>query len=108
MDKPIRIMTDCAADLPPDEAQALGITVAPLHIHFPTGEISSADISPDDFYTRLEAMQPHIPTTSQPSVGALEALYRGLTADGSRVLSIHISSGLSGTLGAARLAWKGL
>ncbi len=101
-------MTDCAADLPPDEAQALAVTVAPLHISFPTGQVSAADISPDEFYNRLEAMQPHIPTTSQPSVGALEALYRGLTADGSRVLSIHISSGLSGTFGAARLAAKQL
>ncbi|MBI5879862.1 MAG: DegV family protein [Chloroflexi bacterium] len=108
MDKSMRIVTDAAADLPPAEAAAMGITIAPLHIKFPDREISSSDITPDDFYNRLEAMQPHIPTTSQPSVGALEALFRAVSADGARVFSIHISSGLSGTFGSAALAAKQL
>lgn len=100
----MKIVTDCAADMPADELEALGIVQAPLYIRFPEGEINSADLSADEFYNRLEAMQPEIPTTSQPSSGVLAELYRKLVATGEHVLSIHISSGLSGTVGSAQLA----
>ena len=66
------------------------------------GEVSSADISADDFYNRLEAMRPQIPTTAQPSGGIFAELYRKLALTEKNILSIHISSGLSGTINAAR------
>jgi DegV family protein with EDD domain len=97
----MKIVTDCAADMPPEELQALGIAQAPLFIQFPEGEVSSADISADEFYTRLEAMRPAIPTTAQPSAGLFADLYRQLAQTDKQILSIHISSGLSGTLNAA-------
>jgi DegV family protein with EDD domain len=97
----VKIVTDCAADMPPEELQALGIAQAPLFIQFPDGEVSSADISADEFYTRLEAMRPAIPTTAQPSAGLFADLYRQLAQTDKQILSIHISSGLSGTLNAA-------
>ena len=65
----MKIVTDCAADMPASEMQALGIFQAPLLIQFPEGEVNSADIQADDFYDRLEAMRPVIPTTAQPSSG---------------------------------------
>jgi DegV family protein with EDD domain len=98
----MKIVTDCAADMPPAELQAYGITQAPLWIQFPEGEVNSADISADDFYDRLEAMRPVIPTTAQPSSGAFAKIYRALAIDDPQILSIHISSGLSGTINAAR------
>jgi DegV family protein with EDD domain len=98
----MKIVTDCAADMPPAELQAYGITQAPLWIQFPEGEVNSADISADDFYDRLEAMRPVIPTTAQPSSGAFAKIYRTLAIDDPQILSIHISSGLSGTINAAR------
>ena len=99
----MKIVTDCAADMPAAELQALGVTQAPLFIQFPEGEVSSADLSADTFYDRLEAMRPSIPTTSQPSGGAFAEIYRTLAEVDPHILSLHISSGLSGTVNAARL-----
>jgi DegV family protein with EDD domain len=97
------LVTDCAADLPLQEVAELGVVVAPLFIQFPEGEISSDDISPDDFYNRLEAMRPVIPSTAQPSPEIFAGIYRRLAEKHEEILSIHISSGLSGTLNSARL-----
>ncbi|MCU0508919.1 MAG: DegV family protein [Anaerolineae bacterium] len=99
----MKIVTDSAADLPLAELRAYGIVEAPLSIQFPEGELSSSDLTPDQFYERLVAMRPAIPTTAQPSGGMFGELYKKLLADGERILSIHISSGLSGTPNAARL-----
>jgi DegV family protein with EDD domain len=98
----MKIVTDCAADMPAEELAALGVTQAPLFIQFPDGEVSSADISADEFYDRLEAMHPAIPKTAQPSSGIFAQIYRQLAETDSQILSIHISSGLSGTLNSAR------
>ena len=99
----MKIVTDSAADLTQEEIETLGIIVAPLEIQFPDGTVSSEDISRDDFYTRLRAMWPHIPSTSQPSSGMFTSLYKRLEQLKEDVLSIHISSGLSGTINSARL-----
>lgn len=98
----MKIVTDCAADMPNEELEKLGIIQAPLFIQFPEGEMNSADISADDFYNRLEAMRPQIPTTAQPSGGIFAELYRKVAQAEKNILSIHISSGLSGTINAAR------
>jgi DegV family protein with EDD domain len=98
----MKIITDCAADMPADELEKLGIVQAPLFIQFPEGEVNSADITADDFYNRLEAMRPAIPTTAMPSTGLFAELYRKAAQAGEKILSIHISSGLSGTINAAR------
>lgn len=107
----MKIVTDCASDLNKDEAEALDIQIAPLFIHFPDGEVSSNEITPDEFYQRLKKIAPRIPTTSQPSIGLFTNIYQKLIQLGEEVLSIHISSGLSGTInsassGAARLPGK--
>jgi DegV family protein with EDD domain len=99
----MKIVTDSAADMPAEELRALGIAQAPLFIQFPEGEISSADITPDDFYDRLKRMYPSIPTTAQPSGGLFATIYRQIAETDRQILSIHISSGLSGTLNAARI-----
>lgn len=98
----MKIVTDCAADMSNEELEELGIVQAPLFIQFPEGEVNSADISADDFYNRLEAMRPEIPTTAQPSGGIFAELYRKLAKEEKDILSIHISSGLSGTINSAR------
>ena len=98
----MKIVTDCAADMSAEELDQLGVTQAPLFIQFPDGEVNSADISADEFYNRLEAMRPAIPTTAQPSSGIFAELYRRLARTEKDILSIHISSGLSGTINSAR------
>jgi len=99
----MKIVTDCAADLPPEELKQLEIVEAPLYIQFPEGEINSADLTPDEFYNRLEAMRPEIPTTAQPSSGMFADLYHKLAETSKNIISVHISSGLSGTFNSARL-----
>lgn len=98
----MKIVTDCAADMSPEELHELDVTQAPLFIQFPEGEVNSADISADNFYNRLEAMRPAIPTTAQPSSGIFAELYRRIAKAERNIFSIHISSGLSGTINAAR------
>src|SRR5512137_869121 len=98
----MKIVTDCAADLTKEESKALDITIAPLFIQFPDGEVNSNEITPDDFYSRLKKLAPRIPTTSQPSTGIFTAIYKKLVEIGEDVISIHISSGLSGTIESAQ------
>jgi DegV family protein with EDD domain len=98
----MKIVTDCAADMSAEELEKLGVTQAPLYIQFPDGEVSSTDITADSFYDRLEAMRPAIPTTAMPSSGIFAELYRKIARKDRDILSLHISSGLSGTINAAR------
>jgi DegV family protein with EDD domain len=99
----MKIVTDCAADLPNEELESLGIIQAPLYIQFPEGEVNSADISADEFYNRLEAMRPAIPSTAQPSSGIFHEIYNKVSEASKQILSIHVSSGLSGTINSARV-----
>jgi DegV family protein with EDD domain len=98
----MKIVTDCAADMTPEERAELDIIEAPLYIQFPEGEVNSADITADEFYDRLEAMRPEIPSTAQPSSGIFADIYHKLVG-AAQVLSIHVSSGLSGTINSARM-----
>jgi len=98
----MKIVTDCAADMSAQELEELDVMQAPLFIQFPEGEVNATEISADEFYNRLEAMRPGIPTTAMPSAGLFAELYRKVAAKGRDILSIHISSGLSGTINAAR------
>lgn len=104
----MKIVTDSGADLPEEEARRLGITVAPLYIRFTDQEVGSTDLSADEFYNWLRDMAPAIPTTSQPSPGIFSDIFQALSAAGEEIMAIHISSGLSGTIQAARIAAQGL
>ncbi len=97
----MKVVTDCAADMSAEELKQLGILAAPLFINFPEGEVNATEISADEFYNRLEAMRPAIPTTAQPSAGIFAELYRKIAETDKDIFSIHISSGLSGTINSA-------
>jgi DegV family protein with EDD domain len=97
------VVTDSAADLTREDIQEFNIKIAPLHIQFPQGGVSAEEITPDEFYSRLRAMEPEIPTTSQPSAGSFAEMYRQVALVDPDILSVHISSGLSGTMESARL-----
>lgn len=100
----MKIVTDSAADLPMEDILKENITAVPLYIQFPAGEVSSFELTHDEFYDQLRAMFPTIPTTAQPSSGQFAKLYRELAQEDPEVLSVHISSGLSGTIESARAA----
>jgi len=98
----MKILTDSAADLIPEEARELGIHIAPLYINFPDEQLRAGDITPDAFYDRLRSIYPDVPTTAMPASGEFAEIYRQAGGE-EQLLSLHISSGLSGTLEAARL-----
>ena len=98
----IRIVTDSTADIPADVAASLGITVVPLYVHFGDEQLrDGVDISSEEFFERLQS-ESRTPTTSQPPAGAFRDVYRDLAADGSEIVSIHVSSKLSGTFASAQ------
>ncbi|WP_410511592.1 DegV family protein [Paenibacillus sp. BR2-3] len=100
------IVTDSTSDIPPAMAEELGIEVVPLTLMF--GEEAyrdNLDMTPEQFYERLPRSS-QLPTTSQPSPVEYMNVYRTILEryPGSPILSIHISSGLSGTYQSAMLA----
>ncbi|MFB7142483.1 DegV family protein [Bacillus sp. AFS017336] len=100
----IKIVTDSTADLLKEEIENLNITVIPLSIQI-NGEtyIDGVTISPKEFIDKMQQTV-ELPKTSQPAVGTFVETFEKLTADGSKVISIHLSSGLSGTYSTACVA----
>lgn len=99
----VAVVTDSAADLPRALAERLGIRVVPMSVAFgPEVLISGVSITPERFYERLgEASE--LPTTSQPSPAWFDEAYADAHDDAlDAVVSIHVSSALSGTVALAR------
>lgn len=101
MRRSVAIVTDSTADLPSDLARERRISVVPLTLILDgKSYLDGVDITPAEFYTRLATSRDH-PTTSQPSPGRFAETYEQLLRDHQRVLSLHISSRLSGTYASA-------
>lgn len=97
----VKIVTDSTADLPVEIVKKLDIEVVPLNLHFGTTTFKDGiDISVDDFYDRLINTN-EFPTTSQPSVGDFLEKYKEIIDNSDGIVSIHISSKLSGTFNSA-------
>lgn len=97
----IKIVTDSGSGITPEVATQYGLIVVPLYVHFGTETFREGiDLQLDEFLSRLRSA-PQLPTTSQPSAGDFYEIYKSLTADGSEVISIHLSSKLSGTVASA-------
>lgn len=100
----IRIVTDSTADLSPELCQEHGIEVVPLTIHFGSESfVDGVDVDSAGFWAKLKA-SPHHPSTAQPAPGDFLAVYKRLHAAGDEIISIHISSKLSGTINSAQIA----
>ncbi len=100
----MQIVTDSGTDLylPPEQMAKLDIHTVPLQVAL-DGQTyrEGVDIQTDEFY-RLLAATDNLPVTSQPSAGDFAELYRRLATTDPDILSVHMSSGLSGTVNAAR------
>jgi DegV family protein with EDD domain len=100
----IKIVTDSTAYLSNDFVRRHDIRVVPLYVHF--GEEAfkeGVDISNEDFYVRLKEA-PQLPTTSQPSAGEFRDVFQELASDDHQILTLTISSKLSGTWNSAMAA----
>ncbi|MFC5453104.1 DegV family protein [Paenibacillus aestuarii] len=103
--KNIRIVTDSTADIPSALREQLGIEMVPLKIHFGSEEyLDAVTLQSSAFYEKLQS-SPHFPRTSQPSPAEFLGVYQRLLAEpDTTVISIHLSSSLSGTYQSALLA----
>ena len=82
-------------------ARRLGITVVPLNVHFGARAFKdNVTITAGEFYSML-ADSPELPTTSLASPGEFQETYDSLVKDADGIVSIHVSSKLSGTYNSA-------
>jgi len=102
--KRVVVVTDSTAGLPADLVAQAGLRVIPLWVHFGEEQLrDGVDITTEQFYPKLAAAK-RLPTTSQPSAGEFLEFYRGLAGEAEEIVSIHISSELSGTVASALAA----
>jgi DegV family protein with EDD domain len=95
------VVTDSTADIAPRMAEENGIEVVPLMVTFGEEAFTDGVLSQEQFFERMSTT-PQLPTTSQPSVGAFVDAYERALERFSEVVSVHISSKLSGTMESAR------
>jgi DegV family protein with EDD domain len=104
----IKIVTDTAGDMPTAWFDHYHVTTIPFNIQFGLETYRDGlTITTAEFYRRIESSQT-LPTTSQPAIGEFIELYQKLAADGSEILSIQLTSRLSGAWQAAMLAAREL
>lgn len=98
------IVVDSTADFPDARARFPNWRVVPLYVNFGAESFRDyAELGPDEFYERLRtALEP--PTTSQPTPGDFLAVYEELAPRFERILSLQLSSTLSGTCASAEAA----
>jgi DegV family protein with EDD domain len=98
------VVTDSTAYLPKNILQELNIQVVPLHVIWGDKIYKDGvDLKAEEFYPMLKAAK-ELPTTSQPSPQEFIDVYKPILDKGDKIISIHISSGISGTLNSAHQA----
>lgn len=98
------VVTDSTAYIPKELREKWNIHIIPLNVIFGT-EVYQEEIelSASEFYE--EVKQRDLPTTSQPPIGQFVELFEGLASEGyDAVISVHLSSGISGTFQGAGTA----
>lgn len=102
----MRIVTDGAVDLPAEWYKEYDIQRIPINVHF--GEektyIQDEELSLDDFYKLVDGKSLPHPKTSQPSPHQFVEFYKKIAQPGDTILSVHITSKLSGTFASSVMA----
>lgn len=103
----VKIVTDSTADIPSELLEQLEIYMVPLKVHI-DGEtyLDGETITPSTFFHKLENSI-EFPSTSQPSPIDFENRYKEIIEKYGKdtpIISIHLSSALSGTYQSAQLA----
>ena len=102
----IQVITDSTSDIPQDLAEELGIRVVPIYIRFNDKVYrDGVDVQSDDFYKML-ATSPYHPATSQPTPEDFASVYKDYCDSVDGIISVHISSKISGTCNSAMIARK--
>ncbi|RHW37283.1 DegV family protein [Neobacillus notoginsengisoli] len=90
------VVTDSTAYIPRELREKLNIHMIPLNVIF--GEEpyqEEVEITAEQFYEEVKTKE--LPTTSQPPIGQFVELFEKLEREYDEVVSIHLSSGISGT-----------
>lgn len=100
----MKIVCDSGADLTLEEYKELDVTVFPLRVEVDgVSYQAGVDISAREFYDLMDGAET-MPKTSTPSLGDVAEVYKRLAKEDPDIISVHISSGLSGTWGVAKQA----
>ena len=100
----IGFCTDSNAQLPADLAERFGVEIVPLTVTVDgRAYLEGVDLDADEFYASFRAVKPDV-STAAPSPGQFLSAYQRLASRGcDEILSVHVGSGISGTLNSARL-----
>lgn len=102
--KKIHIVTDSTADLIEEYVDQYDIHVVPLTIQIEGKTYQDGvDLQPESFLDLMREAE-ELPKSSQPAAGVFKELYDRLGADGSEIISIHMTGGMSGTVKSAEAA----
>jgi DegV family protein with EDD domain len=104
----VQVITDSTSDIPAVLTNELGIRVVPIYLRF--GEKTyrdGVDITKDEFYSTLTSSPVH-PATSQPNPEDFTSVYKEYCDSTKGIVSIHISSKISGVYNSANIAKKSL
>jgi len=100
----IQVITDSTSDMPEGLANELGIRIVPIYLRFGDKTYrDGVDITKDEFYSMLNSSPVH-PATSQPSPEDFTSVYKEYCDKTDGIVSIHISSRISGTYNSAMIA----
>jgi DegV family protein with EDD domain len=107
MSSSIEIITDSTCDIPQDLVDQYGITILPHVVIWGDREYRDrVDLSPEEFYKRLES-EPVKPTTSQITIqGFFEAFQKAATRGAAEIVVLTVSSAMSGAFESAKNAAK--
>lgn len=96
------IVTDSTAYIPEEIRRAENIHMVPLQVTFGNESFAEEEeLHVDDFYKKAEQ---ELPKTSQPPIGEFVTKYQELAKEYDEIVSIHLSSGISGTFQGAQQA----
>jgi fatty acid kinase fatty acid binding subunit len=102
----IKVITDSTSDIDSKLAKDLDIRVVPIYVRFGDKTYrDGVDITISEFYRMLETLTTH-PATSQPNPEDFARIYSECLKTNDGIVSIHISSRISGTFNSAMLAKK--
>jgi len=100
----LKIVMDSAGEIPREWQEEYDINIIPINIHFKDKMyLQGVDLSNDEFY-QLADSSGVIPKTSQPSPQQFVSFYNKIAQVGDTILSLHVTSKLSGTFNSAVMA----
>lgn len=96
----VAVMTDSTAYIPESIRKQLDIHMVPLSVVFGDKAYrEEIDMTTEQFYDKMREAK-ELPKTSQPSIGSITETFQKLAKEYDAVISIHLSSGISGTYSA--------